>query len=296
MLIDDTETNPGQDDTNPVTNSEEVAELEGEEAEAELGAEGEAEAEPQDPDEELEDFEHEGRQAKIPKWLKPLTMMQADYTRKTQEVAEHRKAAETRAAELAQRESAIREDMPEYATLHALDKSIQQYEQINFAQLQQQNPDQAAQLYRELQEMRHHAGRISYGLEQKRQQRMAEAERQHANRMMERDAALARDIPNWSKTIESKVKEFGIAQGLTPDEVESIADPRFIKILHSAMIGAELQAKAKAAVLKSKSPETPTAPTKTVTAKRSAPPAGLDDRLSTEEWIARRRAQLRARA
>jgi hypothetical protein len=39
-----------------------------------------------------EEIEHEGRKYLVPKALKPLLLMQADYTRKTQEVAEQRRA------------------------------------------------------------------------------------------------------------------------------------------------------------------------------------------------------------
>jgi hypothetical protein len=45
-----------------------------------------------DPAEDGEEIEHEGRKYLVPKALKPLLLMQADYTRKTQEVAEQRRA------------------------------------------------------------------------------------------------------------------------------------------------------------------------------------------------------------
>src|SRR5688572_14468037 len=53
------------------------------------GAEPEAPAEPVD---ELDEIEFDGERYKIPKKLKNGFLMQSDYTRKTQEVAEERKA------------------------------------------------------------------------------------------------------------------------------------------------------------------------------------------------------------
>src|SRR5438093_10948162 len=50
----------------------------------------------EEPDEErFEEIERNGKKATIPAWLKPELMMQADYTRKTQELAEARRAFES---------------------------------------------------------------------------------------------------------------------------------------------------------------------------------------------------------
>lgn len=43
-------------------------------------------------EDDLEEVEHSGKKYRIPKELKPALMLQADYTRKTQEAAEARRA------------------------------------------------------------------------------------------------------------------------------------------------------------------------------------------------------------
>src|SRR5688572_6710404 len=49
--------------------------------------------EDEEPEEEpFEEIDRNGKKATIPAWLKPELMMQADYTRKTQELAEARRA------------------------------------------------------------------------------------------------------------------------------------------------------------------------------------------------------------
>src|SRR5215216_3195421 len=60
----------------------------GENDAADLSAEASAEAD------EFEDVDFAGKQYRLPKELKSALMMQADYTRKTQDVAEQRKALE----------------------------------------------------------------------------------------------------------------------------------------------------------------------------------------------------------
>lgn len=289
MIIDDDVTTPVVDDTPVVSEAEEVTATE---AETDPSLEGADEL----TQEELEEIERNGKKYKIPKELKGEFLMQQDYTKKTQEAAELRKAAEAQKATLEQRERELSQDVEERAALHALSKTIEQYEQINWNALEQQNPQLAASKYRELQEMRNAAQRLAFGLSQKQQQRAQESERERATRLQERDAVLAREIPNWSKATESKVKEFGIAQGLTTDEVENIHDPRFVKILHSAWIGQQLQAKAKAEAAKAKTAEEPEPkPTPTVGARKGASPSGLDDRLPIDEWMRRRNKQVAAR-
>ena len=63
--------------------------------ESALAAEDESpQPEEMEPPPELEEVEHEGKKYQIPKPLKGALLMQADYTRKTQEVAEQRRAVE----------------------------------------------------------------------------------------------------------------------------------------------------------------------------------------------------------
>lgn len=292
MTIDDTDTNPGA-----------APEAETEVAEPDIeteGSETEAPEEEANPDDELEEFEHEGKKASIPKWLKPQLMMQADYTKKTQSHAEAVKAWEANSkaqeAAIAQRQQAFHADVQEWTQLTAMDAAIKQYEQINFAQLQQQDPNRAAQLYRELQEMRHHASRLSYGLQQKQQQRSAEAEREHANRLRERDTVLTREISGFSPALMSKIEQYAISDGYTSQEAQSLIDPRYVKTLNKARMWDEYQAKAKAAAKQAKQKEEPAvAPTPTVQAKKPSNSNRLRDDLSAEEWVRRREAQLRAR-
>lgn len=288
MIIDDDVTTPVVDDTPVVSEAEEVT------AEAVETEEIEGAEEPTQ--DELEEIERNGKKLRISRELKGELLMHADYTKKTQEAAEIKKAAEARQAQLDQREKQVHEDLKEHAALHALGESITHYEKIDWAALEQQNPQLAASKYRELQEMRNAAQRLAYGLNQKQQQRAQESERENASRIKERDTVLARDIPNWSKATESKVKEFGIAQGLTPDEVESIADPRFVKILHSAWVGEQLKAKAKEAAKAAKTVEEPEVKvTPTLGARKAASPTRLDDNLPIDEWRRRREKQIAAR-
>jgi hypothetical protein len=289
MIIDDTDTNPNAD-TEMVTDGEEVTELEAETEEPIEGAE-------QLTDEELEEIEHDGKKALVPKWIKPLTLFQADYTKKTQEVAEKRKATEAREAQIAEREKAFQEDAKEYSSLVALDHAIKQYEDT-ITQYRQQGQHEAAQrLWQELMEMRHQAGRISYGLQQKQQLRQQESERSHANRVRERDEALAREISGFSPALMSKIQDYAVADGYTPEEAQSLIDARYVKTLNKARLWDEYQAKTKQAAAKAKQQEVPEAkPTPTVSARRQPERLNADlAKRDPEKWVQLRNQQLAAR-
>lgn len=290
-MIDDTDTNPGAGDTQAVPSNEEVTELESEiEGESEEALEGQSE-------EELEEIEEDGKKAKIPAWLKPKLMMQADYTKKTQEVAEQRKAWESKVQTLAEREQSFRADVEEYASLVALDKSIQQYEAY-IGQLRQQGQSDAAQKHwMDLMEMRNAAGRLANGLQQKQQARQVEAEREHANRVKDRDAALARDIQGFTPALMSKIEQYAVTDGYTPEEAQSLIDPRYVKTLNKARLWDEYQAKAKQAAAKAKQQEEP-AITATPTVAARKPPERLTADLARRDpdrWIAMRNKQIQQR-
>lgn len=288
MIIDDTDTNPGAADTEIVPANEEVTELESETDELDEGAEGPT-------DEELEEIEEDGKKAKVPAWLKPKLMMQADYTRKTQEVAEQRKAHEAQVQDFQQKQQAFQAEAQDYAKLIALDTAIKQYE-AQIGQLRQQGQHDAAQRHwMDLMEMRNAAGQLSHGLQQKQQARQAETEREYANRIRERDTKLPSMISGFTPALLSKINDHAKADGYTAEEVQSIADPRFLKTLNDARLWNEHQAKAKAAAKAAKVAEEPEAkPTPTVGA-RKATTNRLDDNMPIDKWMALRNKQVAAR-
>lgn len=285
------DTNPGVGDTEPVSADTEVAEPELDtEGQSEEALEGQSE-------EELEEIERDGKKAKVPAWLKPELMMQADYTKKTQEVAETRKAYEAKETALAQRQQAFQAEAQEYAQLIALDTAIKQYEEQIGALRQQGHHDAAQKHWMDLMEMRNAAGRLSYGLQQKQQARSAEAEREHANRVRDRDTALTTKIPGYSPALLSKIQDFATSVGYTREEAQSLIDPRYVETLNEQRLWREHQAKAKQAAAKAKQQDEPVAqPTPTVASRK--PPERLTADLAKrnpEKWIEMRNAQVAAK-
>lgn len=288
MNIDDTDTNPGAVDTETVPANEEVTELNADNEELDEGAE-------ELTDEELEEIERDGKTAKIPAWLKPELMMQADYTKKTQETAEIKRSYEAKEAAFVQRQQAFQAEAQEYAQLIALDTAIKQYETA-IPQLRQQGQHDAAQKHwMELMEMRNAAGQLSQGLQQKNQARQAESEREHANRIKDRDASLVRDIQGFTPALMSKIEQYAITDGYTPQEAQSLADPRYVKTLNKARLWDEHLAKSKQAAAKAKQQEQPEIAATPTVGARKANPNRLSDDMPIERWVKLRNAQVRDR-
>ena len=283
-MTDETETNPVADDE-PVVTPEVEAEDAEDNTEAETteeteeGGQSEEEAEP-----EVEEVEYEGAKYKVPKPLKSALMMQADYTRKTQELAETRKALEAQVAQQAEVDQAI---IDAHAEVVTLDRQLAQYQALTPEQwrsIQQEDPD-AYRLHRDafadLKDARKDA---ADKLTAKKSERATEAQQVTAKRIQDGYAELPKIIPGWNATVEKEVAEFGRSLGISQEALtQSVAEPMNIKILHLAMEGDKaLKAKAKAQKLAKAQTTTP-AHTLRGTKGQFAPAADTSDFAAFEK-------------
>jgi hypothetical protein len=252
---------------------------------------------PEAPVEDLEDIELEGKQYRVPKDLKDGYLRQADYTRKTQEVAEQRKAVEEREKAFQDQARLHQEHIEAIADLRALDKQIEKYRNYDWrgAYAQASGNQEAT---RELD-----AHRLQYDmlkderqtiadtLTQKAQQRAFEAQRESARQFEQAEAVLKREIPGWSAETRDKLKDFAISKGVPARDVAQVTNPAIVKILHLAYLGEQSLTKARAAA----KPAAPVAtPVPTVSARQSPRvdpnPSDKDDAAT---WLRKREAQLR---
>lgn len=262
-------------------------------------------------EEEAEEVEVNGKKYKVPKDLKPLMMMQADYTRKTQEVAEQRKELDAQKAyiEQAKQEAdqytkTIRQNLQGYAQLHNIDQALQKYANVDWNAYEQQDLFAAQQAFREYQLLKDQrqqlAGNLARMEHELRAKQEQEQKRQAEEQRIAREKAAAetlkvlqRDIKGWNEKLAGEVANFAFSQGYTREElIEATVDPRAFKLLHKAYQYDKLMAARKAAAPK---PEQAKPLTK-VGGRKAPAPGGLDDSLSPEEWVRRRNEQLRKRA
>lgn len=188
------------------------------------------------PYEDLEEVEHNGETFTIPKALKPALMMQADYTRKTQDLAHQRRSWE---AEREQQAEALHVNFAERARLVAIDDSLEQLETLDWQALDAVDPQQAQALWAQYHELAQARGELAAAMEQQGWEEALKAQHDHAMRVQDGLEVLAREIDGWSPELAGKLMQFGQAElGFTPEEMSQAMDPRLIKLLHRAYDGA----------------------------------------------------------
>jgi hypothetical protein len=149
----------------------------------------EADIEAPDPDDPVE-VEYEGRTYAVPAALKGALMRQADYTRKTQALAQHRQALEAAHQALAEHAAEVHDDALEHGRVALLGDHIGRLSQLDWPALQQQNPAQAQALMQQLFQLRQ-AHEIAAGrLQHKRAVAAFDRQREHARQVEQGHAVL----------------------------------------------------------------------------------------------------------
>ena len=244
------------------------------------------EAQAETPD-ELIPVEHAGQTYQVPAALKGALMRQADYTRKTQELAQHRRALEAERAAVAQAAEAHGQQMGEYARLIALQNQIAHLQGQDWPALQRQNPAAAQQLLTQLFQMKQAHEIAASELEHRRQVQAFNAQREHAQRVEHGNRVLAAHLDGWSPEYGARLGAFAISQGLTPEEVSGVSDPRLVLLLHHAFRGHQADQQRAAGERLAQ-----------VQAVRPAIEVGGGqgpqdpNRMSTDDWMRHRRGQL----
>lgn len=162
----------------------------------------------------------------------------ADYTRKTQAIAEARKAAEQEAA-------MAREERKRYAqTLEVLDAQLKgtQQPEIDWDRLYQENPVEwvrQRELLRTKQEQQAWVENQRRALAQKQ----ALEEQQEAEKTLESERAkLLEALPEWRDTTKARAEKAKIVSyateklGFTQDEISDLYDARAVLALRKAML------------------------------------------------------------
>lgn len=186
-------------------------------------------------DDGLEEIEHDGIKAKVPKELKDAFLRQRDYTQKTQEVAEMRREAETRQQTLQQQATFQQQNIQEIAQLHAVQGRIQYINQ-NLPAIAAQDPVQAQRLHIELTQLQANAGQLVGSLTQKQQQMQLAQQAQDAKRANDAEAVVMREMKDWSPEKYRDLQVFARTQGVEPEAMRRmlIDHPQMAKVLNAA--------------------------------------------------------------
>lgn len=292
----DTTANPaGGEDTSLDT---QAAETEAEAPEVQLDDDGNPIEEPEEPEDDSEEVDHDGQKYRVPKALKDAFLRQADYTRKTQELADQRKALE------AEREAASQADereMQARGNKAMLQMQIAQYQKVDWQRWTNDDPFAAQAAFQQftllkdaLTETDRYLNHLGSERQSKQQQEVQAASAAYAKLLDEGTPDLKKEIPDWGRDKAAKLTDTTMRNyGFSREDLGIIDDPRLYRVMNDAAAWRDHQAKQKKAQsIQAQQQVTPAAKA----TRNTAPPGKLDDRQSTDAWMKQREAQVRQRA
>jgi hypothetical protein len=203
----------------------------------------EAEASPEETTEDAEEVEYEGKSYKLPKELKDALLRQQDYTKKTQEVAATRRSVEERAQALQAEVEFNAAHFNKALEAHALNAQLQQFAQVNWAELAEADSARYLMLDRQQRTLQDAANRVNAELQQlggEFLQKKQEARQKAQAKCIEE---LRRDYKDFGPELLRSLDETGRKFGFSAEELSQVTDPRMIRVLHAATQYQKLQGK-----------------------------------------------------
>jgi hypothetical protein len=253
---------------------------------------------------ETVEVELNGLKYTVPAVLKDGYMMHGDYTLKTQELAgkgreleSDREALKGDREAFTQQAQTHRENIQDFGELAHTDKLLDSFRKVDFAQMQQDDPEQAQQLGFQFNMLRDTRQQIveriqkrEYDSRIQEEQKRVTAERETATRKDQLTATLARDIPNYSPDLQGKMNETAIRNGFTQADIDSVTDPKMMRMLHLAHLGEQVLQRKRAATA-----QPAPAPVKPVpkVGGGTTPTTGPTDKQGIDAWMRSREQQLK---
>jgi hypothetical protein len=253
----------------------------------EAGAEPSEPTEQPNPDDDLEEFDWNGQKIKGPKGLKDGVLMQADYTRKTQEIAATRKELEDRAQRIDQQSKAGEEEMTARAVVISIDSALKSYENIDWDKWEAEDLFAAQSGFRKLQELKEQKALVTNYLGEKQKARTDLTQQESAKRLQETRQFAETKIKGWSPDVDAKITDFATKElGFDWNTLKAAYTPAVYKALHLAWLGHQaINTKPNAPT-----PKPSVEPLKVVAAKANPPARKSLTEMSMEEYAAARKA------
>ena len=164
---------------------------------------------------------------------------QADYTRKSQVLAEQRKKMEEELAATQQERQHYLSQLEQFNT--QADSKLEEFKSVDWTKLKEEDPMEYAlkrDQYRELQENKRLVAEEQQQLAQKQQAEMQSKWNEELQRQQE---VMAQRLPEWNDPekgpkLKQDIKSFALNKGFTEQEVDSLIDARSVDVLHKAMM------------------------------------------------------------
>lgn len=198
-----------------------------------------------DADSGYEEVELDGETFRVPPKLKDAVLRQADYTRKTQEVAETARQLQAQQQQLQIQAEFQRQAAPEMQQLQQLESQLAQYRQLDWAQMDMETLTKTKFAMDSIKER---ADSLRGTLGAKHQQFQQAIQQQRQKQLEDGLKYLRTSIPGFDSETVRNLRNFAVNEGFSEPEVDSIADPRFVRLMWKAQQYDRLKSSTKSAV------------------------------------------------
>jgi hypothetical protein len=164
---------------------------------------------------------------------------QADYTRKSQVLAEQRKKAEEELAATQQERQRYVSQLEQFTA--QADSKLDEFKSVDWTKLKEEDPTEymlKRDQYRELQENKRTVQEEQQNLLYKQQQ---EQQAKWNEELVRQQEIMAQRLPEWNDPakgakLKQDIKSFALKTGFSEQEVDSLIDARSVDVLHKAML------------------------------------------------------------
>lgn len=217
----------------------------------------EAKPEPEEPTEETEEQIEEDAE---PEYLeirhngKPVKMTLEDvlenaskgydYTHKTQELAEQRRALEHQAQLIQQQAQFQQQFQQDIAQLTAMDMQLQKFQDVNWDNWMDADPVEASKGWQRYQMMQQRRTEMASTLQMRQAQQQQQMSEITTQKMAEAARELERDLGKaWNAETRAALVKAGVEfYGFEESELRAVQDPRVVKALYDAYKWRTMQA------------------------------------------------------
>ena len=162
---------------------------------------------------------------------------QADYTRKSQSLAEQRKAYEANL-------QAVQNERQQYAqVLEQMSQNqnyeLQRFENIDWKELKDDDPMEYMEKRLEYQEAKDRVTQLNNERARVQQQSQQEFNELVTQKVQREAELLAKALPEYSEpgsTLKTDLRNYALSLGFPANEIDSITDHRVVLVLHKAML------------------------------------------------------------
>jgi len=249
--------NPTEEETEEVeTTEEEESTEETQDETPEEESEEEESEEGEEPEEDEEDLLYavkiDGEEQEVT--LEELTKgysRQSSYTRKSQELAEHRKEFETAKEQMVGEYNQIQQERTQY--VQALQQLMEnqmgalgQWNDVNWEQMKNEDPIEYVTKKEEYREAQDNFNKVQQEQQRVQQISMADNQKQHQEMVQREFKALVDVLPEWGepekqKSLAKDLKSYATDSGFSKEEIDALVDHRSLLMLRKAFLYDRLQ-------------------------------------------------------